>query len=241
MGVQLPRSPVRLSLFRCPTLSLLCPALSSLCPTPSLDSSCSLSFARVPYIYYLFFYMGVKSGWFVSWFRGENLFHTQRPFSVLTLLAFGDEKYYICIEIWEEPRILPFFVTSPLKTGILGAHLGKISLPLIFLSLPLIFLSLPLSKTKCRVGKIWRRKVFPKVKNVNVESPKKHSKLLFFSARFFLFPLQEPHEWLHQSGFHFFGGARIVFWNTNGFCLEHELNTNWTRIVHEIDETINGH
>ena len=38
-------------------------------------------------------------------------------FSVLTLLAFGDEMYYICTEIWEEPRLLPFFVTFPLKTG----------------------------------------------------------------------------------------------------------------------------
>ena len=92
----------------------------------------------------------------------------------------------------------PFFVTFPLKTGILGAHPGKIclpqiflSLPQIFLSLPQIFLSLPLSKTKRRVGKIWRRKVFPKVKNVNVKSPKKRSKLLVFSAPSFLFPLQE--------------------------------------------------
>ncbi|WP_235387297.1 hypothetical protein, partial [Prevotellamassilia timonensis] len=25
----------------------------------------------------------------------KKIFHTQRPFSVLTLLAFGDEKYYI--------------------------------------------------------------------------------------------------------------------------------------------------
>ena len=76
--------------------------------------------------------------------------------------------YYICIEIWEEPRLLPFFVTFPLKTGILGAHLGKICLPQILICLPQIFLSLPLSKTKRRVGKITRRKVFPKVKNVNV-------------------------------------------------------------------------
>ena len=78
------------------------------------------------------------------------VFHTHDGFSVLTLLAFGDEKYYICIEIWEEPRLPPFFVAFPLKTAILGAHLGKICLPL-------IFLSLPLSKTARRVGKIGRR------------------------------------------------------------------------------------
>ena len=50
--------------------------------------------------------------------RLQNIFHTQRPFSVLTLLAFGYEMYYICIEIWEEPRLPPFFVTFPLKSGI---------------------------------------------------------------------------------------------------------------------------
>ena len=40
-----------------------------------------------------------------------KFFHTQGPFSVLTLLAFGDEMYYICTEIWEEPRLPPFFGT----------------------------------------------------------------------------------------------------------------------------------
>ena len=48
----------------------------------------------------------------------SKIFHTQSGFSVLTLLAFGDEMYYICIEIWEEPRLPPFFVTFPLKSGI---------------------------------------------------------------------------------------------------------------------------
>ena len=72
------------------------------------------------------------------WHTASKIFHTQRPFSVLTLLAFGDEMYYICIEIWEEPRLPPFFVTFPLKTGVLGAHPGKICLPLILICLPLI-------------------------------------------------------------------------------------------------------
>ena len=147
--------------------------------------------------------------------RLQNIFHTQGGFSVLTLLAFGDEKYYICIEIWEEPRLPPFFVTFPLKTAILGAHPGKICLPLILICLPQIFLSLPLSKTKRRVGKIWRRKVFPKVKNVNAESPKKRSKLLFFRRALSSFLSKYPHEWVHQSGFHFVFGTRIVFGNTN--------------------------
>ena len=91
--------------------------------------------------------------------RTQNIFHTQSPFSVLTLLAFGYEKYYICTEIWEEPRLPPFFVTFPLKTGVLEAHPGKIMR---------------------RVGKIGRQKVFSKVKYVNVESLKNCSKLLDF-------------------------------------------------------------
>ena len=109
-----------------------------------------------------------------------KIFHTQGGFSVLTLLAFGNEKYYICTEIWEEPRLPPFFVTFPLKSGILEAHLGKICLPLVFLCLPQVLIRGRQRKIMRREGKIGRRKVFPKVKNVNVESPKNGSKLLDF-------------------------------------------------------------
>ena len=117
MGVQLPRSPVRLSLFRCSSLfvslsvslcfvvrlslfrcsALLVSLFGSLCsvvrilcsvvrlslfccPTPSLDWSCSLSFARVPYIFYLFFYMGVKSGGVASMISWEKPFPHPRRF-----------------------------------------------------------------------------------------------------------------------------------------------------------------
>ena len=52
------------------------------------------------------------------WHTASNIFHTQGDISVLTLLAFDDEMYYICIEIWEEPRLPPFFVTFPLNSGI---------------------------------------------------------------------------------------------------------------------------
>ena len=112
--------------------------------------------------------------------KHPNIFHTQGGFSVLTLLAFGDEKYYICTEIWEEPRLLPFFVTFPLKSGCLGAHPVKICLPLIFLCLPQILIRGRLRKIMRRIGKIGRRKVFSKVKNVNVKSAKNGSKLLDF-------------------------------------------------------------
>ena len=131
----------------------------------------------------------------------------------------------------------PFFRHFPFKIGDLEALPGKICLPLIFLCLPLIFLSLPLSKTKRRVGKIWRRKVFPKVKNVNVESLKKRSKLLFFSAHSFLFPLQVC-SWMGSSR-----RLSFCFGNTNCFW-EHELivwarieqglNKDWTRIEQEL-------
>ena len=169
MGVQLPRSPVRLSLFRCPALFV--PLFGSLCsvvrlsrrsvPLPRLIRL--VLFLSRAYLIYIVssFIWELNLIESLPWFRGENLFHTQRPFSVLTLLAFGDEMYYICIEIWEEPRLLPFFVTFPLKTAILGSHPGKICLPLILICLPQIFLSLSLSKTKRRVGKILRRKEFP--------------------------------------------------------------------------------
>ena len=90
--------------------------------------------------------------------------------------------YYICIEIWEEPRLPPFFVSSPLKSGILEAHPGKICLPLIFLCLPLILIRGRQRKIMRRVGKIGRRKVFLKVKNVNVKSLKNRSKLLDFGG-----------------------------------------------------------
>ena len=113
-----------------------------------------------------------------------QIFHTQGGFSVLTLLAFGDEKYYICTEIWEEPRLLPFFVTFPLKSGVLEALPVKICLPLVFLCLPQILIRGRQRKIMRREGKIGRRRVFSKVKNVNVESLKKRSKLLdFFGAQ----------------------------------------------------------
>ena len=61
----------------------------------------------------------------------------------------------------------PFFRHFPFKNAVLGAHPGKICLPLILICLLQIKISLLLSKTTRRVGKIGRRKVFPKVKDVN--------------------------------------------------------------------------
>ena len=81
----------------------------------------------------------------------------------------------------------PFFRHFPFKIGVLEAHPGKICLPLVFLCLPQILIRGRQSKIMCRIGKIGRRKVFPKVKNVNVESPKNDSKLLDFSVDSFLF------------------------------------------------------
>ena len=124
MGVQLPRSPVRLSLFRCPALSrcsvrllcfvvrfslfrcptLLLPSVRLLCfvvrlsRSPLYGSLCSvvrlsccfvrlprliglvLFLSRVPYIYYLFFYMGVKSGRVASLISWRKAFPHPRRF-----------------------------------------------------------------------------------------------------------------------------------------------------------------
>ena len=77
----------------------------------------------------------------------------------------------------------PFFRHFPFKIGDLEAHPGKICLPLVFLCLPQILIRGRQRKIMRRVGKIGRRKVFPKVKNVNVESLKNGSKLLDFLER----------------------------------------------------------
>ena len=63
--------------------------------------------------------------------------------------------------------------------------------------------------------------MFPKVKNVNVESPKKRSKLLFFFGA--LFPLSSPSMLMND----FVKAAFILFWR-------HELILFGTRIVHEL-------
>ena len=77
----------------------------------------------------------------------------------------------------------PFFRQFPFKNVDFGAHPGKICLPLIFICLPLILIRGRQSKIMRRVGKIGRRKVFRKVKNVNVQSLKNGSKLLDFWKR----------------------------------------------------------
>ena len=164
-----------------------------------------------------------------------NFFHTQRPFSVLTLLALGDEMYYICIEIWEEPRLPPFFVTFPLKTGVLGAHPVKICLPLILICLPLILIWGRQRKTARRIGKIGRRKVFQKVKNVNVELLKFGSNLLVFSACSFLFPLHQC-SWMGSSKrLSFFGGHELFWLGRHELILfELELFTNCSELTRQL-------
>ena len=99
--------------------------------------------------------------------------------------------YYICIEIWEEPRLPPFFVTFPLKSGDLEAHPGKIRGRQRKIRGRQRKIRGRQSKTARREGKIGRRKVFPKVKNVNVKSPKKRSKLLDFWSGSLPQPLPE--------------------------------------------------
>ena len=76
----------------------------------------------------------------------------------------------------------PFFRHFPFKIGDLEAHPRKICLPLILICLPLVLIRGRQRKIMRREGKIGRWKVFRKVKNVNVKSPKNDSKLLDFGA-----------------------------------------------------------
>ena len=116
------------------------------------------------------------------WHTASNIFHTQGDISVLTLLAFDDEMYYICIEIWEEPRLLLFFRHFPFKIGDLEAHPGKIRGRQRKIRGRQRKIWGRQRKTMRQIGKIGRRKVFSEVKNVNVKSLKNDSKLLVFGS-----------------------------------------------------------
>ena len=61
----------------------------------------------------------------------------------------------------------------------------------------------------------------------------------FFRRTLSPFLSKYAHEWVHQGGFHFVLGPRIVFGNTNCF-LEHELNTNCSRIVQKLMRQLMG-
>ena len=77
----------------------------------------------------------------------------------------------------------PFFRHFPFKNGVLGAHIRKTRCASRknWVRIQEKLGAHP-GKTARRVGKIGRRKVFSKVKDVNVESRKKRSKLLFFGG-----------------------------------------------------------
>ena len=63
----------------------------------------------------------------------------------------------------------------------------------------------------------------------------------FFRRALSSFLSKNPYEWVHQGGFHFVLGTRIVSWNTNRFCLELELFTICSGINETFNETMNGH
>ena len=109
---------VRLSLFRCS-------ALSSLCPTPSLDSSCSLSLARVPYIYCLFFYMGVKSDWVASLISWWKPFPHPTPFFGFNTSCFWRWKVLYLYRDMGGASASPFFRHFPFKNGDFRSASGK--------------------------------------------------------------------------------------------------------------------
>ena len=122
----------------------------------------------------------------------------------------------------------PFFRHFPFKIGDLEAHPGKIRGRQRKIRGRQSKIWGRQRKTMRREGKIGRQKVFPKVKSVNVESPKKRSKLLVFLAHSFPFPLQVC-SWMTSS-------KRLSFcWGHELFLLgRHELILFGTRIVHEL-------
>ena len=103
----------------------------------------------------------------------------------------------------------PFFRHFPFKNGVLDAHLRKTRCASRenWVRIQEKLGAHP-GKTARRVGKIGRRKMFSKVKDVNVESRKKRSNLLVFRRNSSTFLSMNAHEWAHQIGVHF--GTRIT-------------------------------
>ena len=164
MGVQLPRSPVRLlcfvvrlSLFRCPTLFVslsgslapLCTASLFRCPASlfrcSVFSRCSvplprlirlvLFLSRAYHIYYLFFYMGVKSGWFVSLISWRKPFPHPRRFFGFNTSCFWRRNVLYLYRDMGGASAPPFFRHFPFKIGDFRSASGK-NLPSPNLNLP---------------------------------------------------------------------------------------------------------
>ena len=174
MGVQLPRSPVRLSLFRCPALfvplfgSLAPPCTASLfrCPAlllPSVRllcfvvrlSRCSvrlprlirlvLFLSRVPYIYCLFFYMGDKSGRVASLISWRKPFPHPTPFFGFNTSCFWRRKVLYLYRDMGGAAAPPFFCHFPFKNGDFRSASGK-NLPSSNFDLPSSNFSFPSSK-----------------------------------------------------------------------------------------------
>ena len=107
--------------------------------------------------------------------RPQNFPHPT-PFFGFNTSCFWRQKVLYLYRDMGGASAPPFFRYFPFKIGDLGAHPEKICLPL-------ILIRGRQSKIMRREGKIGRRKVFRKVKNVNVKSLKNGSKLLdFWSA-----------------------------------------------------------
>ena len=129
------------------------------------------------YVHYLVDY------WLNALFFIQIFPHPRRFFGFNTSCFWQRKVLYLCRDMGGASAP-PFFRHFPFKIGDLGAHPEKICLPLIFICLPQILIRGRQSNIMRRVGKIGRRKVFSKVKNVNVQSLKSDSKLLdFFGAQ----------------------------------------------------------
>ena len=145
MGVQLPRSPVRLSLFRCPTLFVsLSGSLCFVVPLPRLIRLVLFLSRAYLYIYYLFFYMGVKSGGVASMISWEKPFPHPRRFFGFNTSCFWRWKVLYLYRDMGGASASPFFRHFPFKIGDFRSASGK-NLPSSNFDLPSSNFSFPSS------------------------------------------------------------------------------------------------
>ena len=104
------------SLFRCPTLSL--PSVRLLCFVVRLPRLIGLVlFLSRAYLIYIFFYMGVKSGWFVSMISWEKPFPHPTPFFGFNTSCFWRWKVLYLYRDMGGASAPPFFRHFPFKNG----------------------------------------------------------------------------------------------------------------------------
>ena len=136
---------VRLSLFRCPALSRCSVRLLCFVGRLSRLIGLVLFLARVPYIYYLFFYMGVKSGRVASLISWRKAFPHPSPFFGFNTSCFWRGKVLYLYRDMGGASAPPFFCHFPFKNGDFRSASGK-NLPSSNFNFPSSTFSFPSSK-----------------------------------------------------------------------------------------------